>query len=35
MQAITVRDRAAGVRGLTLTDMPYPHGGQNRIAEGG
>jgi NADPH:quinone reductase-like Zn-dependent oxidoreductase len=25
MQAITVRDRDAGVGGLTLTDLPYPH----------
>jgi NADPH:quinone reductase-like Zn-dependent oxidoreductase len=25
MQAITVRDRAAGVRGLSLTEIPYPH----------
>jgi NADPH:quinone reductase-like Zn-dependent oxidoreductase len=25
MQAITVRDRAAGIRGLALTENPYPH----------
>jgi NADPH:quinone reductase-like Zn-dependent oxidoreductase len=31
MQAITVRDRAAGVSGLTLTDMPYPHAGPNDV----
>ena len=31
MQAIMVRDRDAGVGGLTLTDMPYPHAGQNDV----
>ena len=31
MQAITVRDRAAGVRGLSLTDIPYPHATQNDV----
>jgi NADPH:quinone reductase-like Zn-dependent oxidoreductase len=31
MQAITVQDRDAGVGGLTLTDMPYPHAGQNDV----
>ena len=31
MKAITVRDRDAGVGGLTLTDMPYPHAGQNDV----
>jgi NADPH:quinone reductase-like Zn-dependent oxidoreductase len=31
MQAITVRDRGAGVGGLSLTDMPYPHAGQNDV----
>jgi NADPH:quinone reductase-like Zn-dependent oxidoreductase len=31
MQAITVRDRDAGVGGLTLTDMPYPQAGQNDV----
>ena len=25
MQAITVHDRAAGIDGLALTEMPYPH----------
>jgi NADPH:quinone reductase-like Zn-dependent oxidoreductase len=31
MQAITVTDRAAGVGGLSLTDMPHPHAGQNDV----
>ena len=31
MQAITVRDRAAGVGGLSLTDIPYPHATQNDV----
>ena len=31
MQAITVRDRAAGVGGLSLTDMPYPHAAENDV----
>jgi NADPH:quinone reductase-like Zn-dependent oxidoreductase len=31
MQAITVRDRAEGVSGLTLTDMPYPHAAENDV----
>ncbi|MFC1408546.1 NADP-dependent oxidoreductase [Streptacidiphilus sp. N1-12] len=31
MQAITVRDRDAGVGGLTLTDMPYPHASENDV----
>jgi NADPH:quinone reductase-like Zn-dependent oxidoreductase len=31
MKAIAVRDRDAGVGGLTLTDMPYPHAGQNDV----
>jgi Integrase core domain/Alcohol dehydrogenase GroES-like domain len=31
MQAITVRDRNAGVGGLSLTDMPYPQAGQNDV----
>jgi len=30
-QAITVRDRDAGVGGLALTDMPYPHASQNDV----
>jgi NADPH:quinone reductase-like Zn-dependent oxidoreductase len=31
MQAITVRDRGAGVRGLSLTEMPYPHVAENDV----
>ena len=31
MQAITVRDRDAGVGGLSLTDMPYPHAAENDV----
>src|SRR4026207_1805153 len=31
MKAITVRDRPAGVDGLTLTDMPYPHAAENDV----
>ncbi|MGW3887710.1 NADP-dependent oxidoreductase [Micromonospora chokoriensis] len=31
MRAITVRDRNAGVGGLTLTDMPYPHLAENDV----
>jgi NADPH:quinone reductase-like Zn-dependent oxidoreductase len=31
MQAITVRDRAAGVGGLTLTEMPYPRAAENDV----
>ena len=31
MQAITVNDRAAGVGGLALTDMPYPHAAENDV----
>jgi NADPH:quinone reductase-like Zn-dependent oxidoreductase len=31
MQAITVRDRDAGVGGLTLTEMPYPHSAENDV----
>ena len=31
MKAITVRDRDAGVAGLTLGDMPYPHAAQNDV----
>jgi NADPH:quinone reductase-like Zn-dependent oxidoreductase len=31
MQAITVRDRDAGVGGLTLTDLPYPHAAENDV----
>ncbi|HEX4017359.1 MAG TPA: NADP-dependent oxidoreductase [Frankiaceae bacterium] len=31
MQAITVRDRDAGVKGLTLTDTPHPHASENDV----
>jgi NADPH:quinone reductase-like Zn-dependent oxidoreductase len=31
MQAITVRDRDAGVNGLSLTDLPYPHAAENDV----
>jgi len=31
MQAIVVRDRAAGIGGLTLTDLPYPHAAENDV----
>ncbi|MBN3454550.1 NADP-dependent oxidoreductase [Mycobacterium sp. DSM 3803] len=31
MQAITVRDRDAGVAGLSLTDVPYPHAAENDV----
>ena len=31
MQAITVRDRDAGVGGLALTDMPYPQAAENDV----
>jgi len=31
MQAITVRDRDAGVGGLSLTEMPYPKAAQNDV----
>ena len=31
MQAITVLDRAAGIGGLTLTDLPYPHAAENDV----
>ncbi|TDC62259.1 NADP-dependent oxidoreductase [Streptomyces hainanensis] len=31
MRAITVRDRDAGVRGLTLTDLPHPHAAENDV----
>jgi hypothetical protein len=31
MQAITVRDRDAGLAGLSLTDMPYPHAAKNDV----
>ncbi|HEX3649200.1 MAG TPA: NADP-dependent oxidoreductase, partial [Pseudonocardiaceae bacterium] len=31
MHAITVRDRDAGIGGLTLTDLPYPHAAENDV----
>ncbi|MDH2429880.1 NADP-dependent oxidoreductase [Sphaerisporangium sp. TRM90804] len=31
MRAIIARDRDAGVAGLTLTDMPYPHAAENDV----
>jgi NADPH:quinone reductase-like Zn-dependent oxidoreductase len=31
MQAITARDRDAGVAGLTLTELPYPHAAENDV----
>jgi NADPH:quinone reductase-like Zn-dependent oxidoreductase len=31
MQAITVRDRDAGVGGLALADLPYPHAAENDV----
>jgi NADPH:quinone reductase-like Zn-dependent oxidoreductase len=31
MRAITVRDRDAGVGGLTVTDMPYPRAAENDV----
>lgn len=31
MQAIVVRDRDAGVGGLTLIDLPYPHASENDV----
>src|ERR1700742_83661 len=31
MRAITVRDRDAGVGGLTLADMPYPQAAENDV----
>lgn len=31
MQAITVRDRAAGAAGLTLSDIPRPHAAENDV----
>ncbi|WP_329359675.1 IS5 family transposase [Streptomyces sp. NBC_01483] len=31
MQAITVRDRDAGLAGMSVTDMPYPHAAENDV----
>ncbi len=31
MHAIAVRDRDAGLAGLSLTDLPYPHAAENDV----
>ncbi|MFF2146269.1 NADP-dependent oxidoreductase [Kitasatospora sp. NPDC058190] len=31
MQAVAVRDRAAGVEGMSLTEVPYPHVAENDV----
>ena len=31
MQAITVRERDAGLAGLSLTEVPYPHAAENDV----
>lgn len=31
MRAITVRDREAGITGLTLEDLPHPHAAENDV----
>jgi NADPH:quinone reductase-like Zn-dependent oxidoreductase len=31
MKAITVRDRGAGIAGMTLTDVPHPHAAENDV----
>ncbi|MFG1933421.1 NADP-dependent oxidoreductase [Mycobacterium sp. NPDC048908] len=31
MKAVTVRDRDAGITGLTLADIPYPHAAENDV----
>ena len=31
MKAITVRNRGAGVAGMSLTDVPYPHAAENDV----
>jgi NADPH:quinone reductase-like Zn-dependent oxidoreductase len=31
MQAIVTQDRAAGISGLSLADMPYPHAAENDV----
>ena len=31
MRAITVQDREAGIVGLTLTELPYPHAAENDV----
>ena len=31
MQAIAVRDRDAGLAGLSLANLPYPHAAENDV----
>lgn len=31
MQAITVQDRSAGIAGMTLNNLPYPHAAENDV----
>ena len=31
MQAIVTRDRAAGISGLSLAEVPYPHAAENDV----
>ncbi|MFI7612485.1 NADP-dependent oxidoreductase [Nonomuraea terrae] len=31
MRAVAARDRAAGIDGLSLTEMPYPHAAENDV----
>jgi hypothetical protein len=31
VQAVTVRDRAAGAAGLAVSDIPYPHAAENDV----
>src|ERR1700743_3970982 len=31
MRALTVRDRDAGIGGLSLADLPYPHAAENDV----
>ncbi|MGW0087310.1 NADP-dependent oxidoreductase, partial [Streptomyces sp. NPDC003393] len=31
MQAITVRDRDAGLAGMSLVDLPHPHAAENDV----
>ena len=31
MRAIVARDRAAGISGLSLAEMPYPHTAENDV----
>ena len=34
MQAIVVQDQAAGLAGLSLSDIPYPHAAENDVIVG-